>query len=96
MAIRASHLGRSAVLVPYDLLPTVSYYFPYLELHPYVPADSSAAILEKLESYGARGFLYAARPGDDLPERMKSVFRMEERELPVAPGATLYRINGRT
>ncbi|MCU1262607.1 MAG: hypothetical protein JWO80_5492 [Bryobacterales bacterium] len=96
-AIRDAGLERSTLLVPYEQIPTLSFYFPELTLHPYLDADGSASIVEKLRDCDAQGFLYKSRPGaSDLPQILVQKFHVRLPPVEATPGETLYRIDGRT
>ncbi|MDQ2900055.1 MAG: hypothetical protein M3Y07_09675 [Acidobacteriota bacterium] len=58
-SIRQAGIAQSSALVPYDLLPTLSYYFPSMDIHAYLPSDNLTAILEKFRSGGYRNLVYS-------------------------------------
>ena len=93
-ALHEAGLEHATLVVPYDILPTISYYFPDMHLRPYLDSDDTAAVLEKLHDSGAQGFLYRIRPGDDLPRKVIETYRVDPRPVDFYDGATLYRIEG--
>ncbi len=93
--VRDSQLEYGKLLVPYDILPTMSYYFPGLELHPYLLTDDDAVILEKAKEFGIQGLLYTNHPDDSFPEKLKQIFHVEEKLSPGAASTTLFRLEGR-
>ncbi|MGI8991374.1 MAG: hypothetical protein ACR2I2_17550 [Bryobacteraceae bacterium] len=58
-SIRQAGAAQSSALVPYDLLPTLSYYFPSMDVHAYLPTDNLATILDKFRSGGYRNLVYS-------------------------------------
>jgi hypothetical protein len=93
-ALHDAGMDTSEVLVPYEILPTISYYYPGVRLHPYLMTDDAATIIDKLRGFNIRGFLYRARPGDDLPEKLGQQFHVSSTPVDMPGGATLYRIDG--
>ncbi|MDQ6707894.1 MAG: hypothetical protein M3Z85_18195, partial [Acidobacteriota bacterium] len=65
-SIRRAGIARSSALVPYDLLPPLSYYFPSMDIHAYLPSDNLAAILEKFRSGGYRNLVYSGSEQNDF------------------------------
>ena len=95
-ALHEAGMDRGEVLVPYEILPTISYYYPDMHLHPYLATDDAAAVFDKVRGFGIRAFLYRAKPGDDIPQKLERQFHTQGVPVDMPGGATLYRIDGHT
>ncbi len=69
-ALRTAGLQQSVLLVPYEVLPTLSYYFPRMQLHPFLATDNAQAIQEKMREFNTQALLLRPRPNDHLPEQL--------------------------
>jgi len=69
-ALRGAALQESSLLVPYEILPTLSYYFPRMRLHPFLVTDDEAAVLRKMKDFDIRALLLRPRPHDNLPAQL--------------------------
>ena len=69
-ALRTAGLQQSTLLVPYEILPTLSYYFPRMRLHPFLVTDNAQAVQEKMRDFDTQALLLRPRPNDHLPEQL--------------------------
>ena len=94
--IRQSGLSDSSLIVPYELLPTLSYYFPQLKVHSYLVTDNANVVEQKLRDYDASGIVYRPRPSDKLPELLKRLGRMREQNVGDKVHTVIYHFDGRS
>jgi len=91
-ALRRSGLIESTVLVPYEILPTLSYYFPRMHLHSFLLTDSEQAVQEKMRDYKAEALLYRPRPNDPLPDQLSRNPSLEAQAVNDPAQTVLYRL----
>ena len=86
--LRQASLQDSTLLVPYEILPTLSYYFPRMRLHPFLSTDDQAAIQQKLNDFNIHALLMRPQPNRALPVQLQD--NPNIRKLPVNdPAGTL-------
>jgi hypothetical protein len=93
-ALREAGVEHESVLVPYEYLPTISYYFPEMRLHPYLKTDDDDAILAKLRNSRAQAFIMTGLPPGSLPGKLSGQFRVRSRPIDHIPDSVLFRIDG--
>jgi hypothetical protein len=90
-ALREAGLERGSVLVPYEILPTLSFYFPDMHLHPYLKTDDADAVLNKIRDYDVQSMIYSG----GLPAAVTRSVRVRFEPIHGAPGFSLFHIDGR-
>ncbi len=94
-SIRSSGFTDRSLIVPYEILPTLSYYFPQLKLHSYLTTDDAAAVQQKLRDYDASGIVYRPRPADTLPAQLQAR-QMREQDVGDPAHTVIYYLDGRS
>lgn len=95
-AIKQSGLENSALIVPYEVLPTLSYYCPQLKLHSYLATDNTDTVERKMRDYDASGLVYRPRPSDDLPLVLRQSGHMRELSVGDSAQTSIFELNGRS
>ena len=81
----------AAIVVPYEYMPTISYYFPQMKVHPILPTDNAAAVLESVREGSYRNLVYAGQNEDELPRRLRALYRVDAQTLgPAGNGRQLF------
>ena len=93
--IRAASLTRSVMVVPFEILPPLSYYFPGMQLHPYLATDDAAALQQKIRDFDAAALIYRARPDDDFPRKLLQGGGYSEVKIGDADRTSLFYANER-
>ncbi len=89
-ALRGATLQESSLLVPYEILPTLSYYFPHMHLHPFLVTDDGAAIQRKMTDFDTRALLLRPRPDDTLPVQLQENPGIRKVAVNDPAGTSLY------
>jgi 4-amino-4-deoxy-L-arabinose transferase-like glycosyltransferase len=94
-SLRDSHMERAVVLVPYQYLPAISYYFPEMQVHAFLSTDGPDALLDKVRDYGAQAIVDGGQPAADLSSKLAKSFSVRAEPVIASPGYVLLHIDGR-
>jgi hypothetical protein len=90
-SIRSAGPAQNAIMVPYEYVPTMSYYFPRLRVHPILPTDDASAVMESVHDEGFREVVYVGRDTDEVPRRLREQYHVAVQTVgPVTDGQQMY------
>ena len=71
----------SSLVAPYEYMPTISYYFPNVKVHPTLPTDDANTIMQSIQEGSFRNIVYVGNDGDAVPRRLRTLYRVETETL---------------
>ncbi len=91
-SVRASGESLTSIMVPYEYMPTMLYYFPKLKVHPILPTDDTATVLNSVHDDGYRELIYVGHDSDDVPRKLREQYHVESQAIGPAPaGLQMFR-----